>query len=96
MDQPASLIAEIRTHRLREQKTKLLSADVENRRLRVAAILSEWATKTMAEYGPSTTQRRAAEREEQSRLAAEETRPQGSHEPDRGSIKALEGKQANV
>lgn len=94
MDQPASLIAEIRTHRLREQTTKLLLADVENRRLRVAAIVDKWAKKTMTEYGHATTQRPAEAREEQSCLAAEETRPQGSHEPDRGSIKALE--QANV
>jgi hypothetical protein len=90
MDQPDSLIAEIRARRMREQKKKLLLADAENRRFRVAAILNEWAKKTMAEYGPATTQRPAIEREEQSRLTAEEIRPQGSHEFDRGSMKALE------
>jgi hypothetical protein len=96
MDQPDSLIAELCTHRLREQKKKLLLADAENRRLRVAAILNEWATKTMTEYGPATTQRPAEEPEEQSRLAAEEIRPQGSHEPDRGTMKALDWKRERI
>ena len=63
MDQPDSLIAEIRTHRLREQTTKLLLADAENRRRRVAAILNEWAKKTIIECGPATAQRPAEERE---------------------------------
>ncbi len=85
MDRPDSLITEIRTHRLREQKKKLLLADAENRRLRIAAILNEWAMKTMTGYGPATTQRPAEEREEQSRLAAEEIRPNGSHQPDHGN-----------
>ena len=96
MDQPDSIIAEIRTHRLREQKMQLLLADAEKRRLRVAAILNEWAIKTMTEYGPATTERAADERDEQSRLAGEEIRPQGSREPDRGSINALEGKRAST
>jgi hypothetical protein len=96
MDQPDSLIAELQTHRLREQKKKLLLADAENRRLRVAAILNEWAAKTMTEYGPATTQRPAEKRKEQSRLAAEEIRPQGSHEPDHRTMKALDGKRARI
>jgi hypothetical protein len=79
MDQPDDLIAEIRTQLLREQKRRLLLRDAENRRLRVAAILNEWATKTMAEYGHATTQRPAAELPEQSR-----------REPDSGNMKALE------
>jgi hypothetical protein len=81
MDQPDSLVAELLAHRLREQKSKLLLADAENRRLRVAAVLNEWAKKTMIECEPATTQRPAEEREGQSCLAAEEIRPQGSHEP---------------
>jgi hypothetical protein len=85
MYRPDTLIAEMRTHRLRKQKTKLLLADAENRRLRIAAILDEWAMKTMTGYGPATTQRPAEERKEQRRLTAEEIRPNGSHESDHGN-----------
>ena len=62
MDQPDSLIAEIRTHRLHEQTAKLLLADAENRRRRVAAILNEWAKKTIIECGPATAQGPVVER----------------------------------
>ncbi len=96
MDQPNSLIAELLAHRLQEQKKKLLLADAENRRLRVAAILNEWAKKTIAEYDPATTQRPAEEWGEQTRLTAEEIRPQGSHEPNHGSLKAPDGKRTSV
>jgi hypothetical protein len=96
MDQQDSIIAEIRAHRLREQKKKLLLEDAENRRRRVAAILNEWAMKTMTEYGPATMQSPDEEREEHNRPGAEETRPQGSHEPDHASMKAPDGEQASV
>jgi hypothetical protein len=96
MDQPDSLIAEIRAHRLREQKKKLLLADAENRRRRVAAILNEWAMKTMTGYGAATTQPAAGEREEHRRLGAEEIRPQGGHETDHGSMKELDENRARA
>ena len=96
MDQPNSLIAELLAHRLQEQKKRLLLADAENRRLRVAAILNEWAKKTMTEYAPATTQRPAEVREGQTRLAAEELQQKGSYEPDHGSMKALDGKRARA
>ena len=96
MDQPDSIIAEIRAHRLREQKKKLLLEDAENRRRRVAAILNEWAIKTMTEYGPATPQPPAEERDEHNRLEAEETRPQDSQEPDHASTKAPDGERASV
>jgi hypothetical protein len=75
MDQPENLIAEIRAQRLREQKDRLLLADAENRRLRVAAILGEWAKKTMNEYAPAAIQQTAEAQEEQSHRAAEEPGP---------------------
>lgn len=90
MDQPDSLIAEMRAYRLREQKKKLLLADAENRRLRVAAILSEWARKTMAEFDPATAQRPSEEREQNSGLAAKQSQPQGSRGPDHGNMQALD------
>jgi hypothetical protein len=96
MDQPDSLIAEMRAHRLREQKKKLLLADAKNRRLRVAAILNEWARKTMAEFEPATTQRPVEKREEHRALAAEEIQPPGSREPDRGNMKTLDENRAGA
>lgn len=96
MDQPDSLIAEMRAHRLREQKKKLLLADAENRRLRVAAILNEWARKTMAEFDPAAVQRPAEERVVHSALAAEEIQPQDSREPNHGNMKALDENRAGA
>jgi hypothetical protein len=96
MDQPDSLIAEMRAHRLREQKKKLLLADAKNRRLRVAAILNEWARKTMAEFDPATAQRPSEEQEQHSALAAKESQPQGSREPDHGNTKALDENRAGA
>jgi len=61
MDQPDSFIEGVRAQPLHEQKKRLMLADAENRRLRVAAILTEWARKTMAEYGPAMDQRPAKE-----------------------------------
>lgn len=96
MDQPDNLIAEMRAHRVREQKKKLLLADAKNRRLRVAAILSEWARKTMAEFDPATDQRPSEEQEQHNALAAEEIQPQGSREPDHGNMKALDENRAGA
>ena len=96
MDQPDSLIAEMRAHRLREQKKKLLLAEAENRRLKVAAILREWARKTMDEFDPATAQRRSEEREQHNAPAAKESQPQDRREPDHGNMQALDENRAGA
>lgn len=63
MDQPYNFTLTMQERRVREQNEELLAIDAAKRRLLVAAIVDEWARKTMAEYGTAAMQPPVGERE---------------------------------